>query len=313
MEDREWWKVITINYEKNNDTYDAAFQVSTLSSKLWNEISGDPKRIANNADGVQGEVCLQTACTLLCITLFRMMMHVEMCMLKSNIVRMIHSCYNHSIVVRTPVISVQDVASGISEIKTVKSDANHTVHGSDYHIITACCSLPRLSTSLYRLSSIPLLLCPFRKIPRTVDVLFESRCTECSGRSGAVCVRACVACRCLPCSGRQSAAVPRRLHEAARPVARRVGRHLRPDAVRRRRRARPARRSRRQVPLSEGDARSLLPPLGRAACLSAAARLRSVATAGRRHGRLPPRRLLPKRLLAGRRAGQWWRHMGPPR
>ena len=49
--------------------------------------------------------------------------------------------------------------------------------------------------------SIPLLLYPFRKMPRAVDVLFESRCTECSGRSGAVCVcglRACVACRCLP-------------------------------------------------------------------------------------------------------------------
>ena len=45
---------------------------------------------------------------------------------------------------------------------------------------------------------IPLLLFPFRKIPRAVDVLFESRCTECSGLSGAVCVRACVVCHCLP-------------------------------------------------------------------------------------------------------------------
>ena len=236
-------------------------------------------------------VCSKTILLLLLLLLFTL------------IIIIIHSCYNHSIVVRTPVISVQDVASGISEIKTDKSDANHTVHGSDYHIITACCSLPRLSTSLYRLRSIPLLLCHSEKYP--VPSMCYLRAVVRNVVAAVVpWVRACVACRCLPCSGRQSAAVPRRLHEAARPVARRVGRHLRPDAVHRRRRARPARRSRRQVPLSEGDARSLLPPLGRAACLSAAARLRSVATVGRRHGRLPPRRLLPKRLLAGRRAGQ---------
>ena len=111
------------------------------SSKFWEEVKrirGNSKVIANNVDGVQGDAIADVFANKY-NGLYNSVSYDdgEMSILKKDIDVMIHSCYDHSTDVRTPVISVQDVALAVGEMKTGKRDANHMlfthhlVHGTN--------------------------------------------------------------------------------------------------------------------------------------------------------------------------------------